>query len=167
MPLSSIRFCAALICIAVAVATPLSAQQGSIAFKGLKANGSQPVEITADGLSVDEKAGTAIFTGNILLVQGELRLSSDQLLVNYLDGDRRKIDRVTATGNVLLSTPSEAAKGQQAVYSLTSHSIEMTGNVVLTQNNNVMQGQKLNVDLTSGTGQMSGRVKTVLQPAGN
>ena len=143
------------------------AQQTAIAFKGLRAGAGQPVEITADSLSVDEQASNATFSGHVLAVQGDLKLASDTLLVTYVKGDKTKIDTLTADGQVLMSTPTEAAQGAKAVYSLTDRQIEMTGDVVLTQGTSVMSGNRLVVDLNSGTGHMDGRVKTILQPGGN
>ncbi|MBS0564356.1 MAG: LptA/OstA family protein [Proteobacteria bacterium] len=142
------------------------AQQTAIAFKGLKAGAGQPVEITADSLAVDEQASTATFTGHVLAVQGDLKLSSDSLLAVYVKGEKSRIDTLTATGNVLMSTPTEAAQGAKAVYSLTGRQIEVTGDVVLTQGTSVMSGNRLVVDLDAGTGHMDGRVKTLLQPGG-
>lgn len=148
-------------------ATGAFAQGTTIAFKGLRAGEGQPVEVTSDSLAVDQAAGTATFTGHVLVVQGDVRLSSDLLDVAYLGGDKTKIDSLTATGNVLLSTPTEAAKGQKAVYSLTGRTILMTGDVVLTQGQSVMSGQSLTVDLAKSTGTMTGRVRTVLQAPGS
>jgi lipopolysaccharide export system protein LptA len=156
---------AGILMLSLTLTLPADAQSGgAIAFKGLPAGAGQPVEITADSLSVSQADAQGTFSGNVLVVQGDLRLSADTLLVSYLDGDRKKIDKLTATGNVLLSTPTEAAKGAKAVYSLTTRQIDMTGDVLLTQGDSVMSGNSLTVDLASGTGQMNGRVKTILQP---
>ena len=62
--------------------------------------------------------------------------------------------------------PTEAAKGQKAVYSLSGRTILMTGDVVLTQGQSVMSGQSLAIDLAKSTGTMNGRVRTVLQAPG-
>lgn len=143
------------------------AQETGLAFEGLRAGAGDPVEITADQLEVAQSASTAEFTGNVLVIQGGLRLSSDRLTVEYVQGDNTKIDRLIAEGHVLLSTPAEAAEATRAVYVLTSQELEMTGNVVLTQAGNVMSGEKLVVNIADGTGRMDGRVRTILQPAGN
>jgi len=84
--------------------------------------------------------------------------------VEYGKTDRKKIDRLHATGGVTLVSPTEAAEAKEAVYDVTSSNVVMTGDVLLTQGENVMSGQKLTVDLKTGTGQMDGRVRTVLQP---
>ncbi len=144
-----------------------AAQEAQVAFKGLRAGAGQPVEITADVLTVSQKDATATFTGNVLVIQGELRLSADEMLVVYVEGDKTRIDRLLASGNVLLATSTEAAEAATATYSLTTSEIEMAGEVLLTQGDSVISGQKLIVDLTTGTGRMEGRVKTILQPGGN
>lgn len=147
-------------------ATPGAAQETAIAFKGLKAAAGQPVEITADSLTIDQNSQTAVFKGNVLVIQGDMRLKAAELLVDYAKGDNSKIDRLTASGGVLLASPSEAVEADEAVYSLNTREIEMSGDVLLTQNQSVMSGQVLFVNLAEGTGRMEGRVKTILNPGG-
>jgi lipopolysaccharide export system protein LptA len=146
------------------LAVSAAAQEAQIAFKGLRAAADAPVEITADTLELSDQDQTAVFKGNVVMIQGDVRLSAKEVLVDYAKGDKAKIDRLTATGGVLLASPSEAAEAEQAVYSLTSREIEMTGNVLLTQGQSVMSGQTLVVNLDAGTGRMEGRVKAVLSP---
>jgi lipopolysaccharide export system protein LptA len=148
-------------------APPATAQEATVAFQGLKAGAGQPVEITADELEVIDKDGQARFTGNVVVIQGDLRLSAQELVVDYVRGEQGKIDQLRATGDVLLSTPSEAAEAAEATYSMTDSQIDMSGDVLLTQGDSVITGQHLVIDLNAGTGRMEGRVKTVLQPGGN
>lgn len=144
------------------LATPVAAQQ--VAFGGIKADARAPVEVTADSLNVNQADGTAVFTGNVLVVQGGLRMQAATIRVGYAPDDRTKIQTMTATGGVTLVSPTEAAESKEAVYDVAGGSVVMTGDVLLKQGQNVMSGQKLTVDLRSGTGQMDGRVKTILQP---
>lgn len=143
------------------------AQETVLAFEGLRAASAEPMEITADRLEASQKDLTAIFTGNVQVSQGGLHLSADSVRVSYSPGEQKQIDQMLASGNVLLSTPSEAAQAAQATYSLKDQLLVMEGDVLLTQAGNVISGNMLTVDVTSGTGRMDGRVKTVLQPAGN
>ena len=140
------------------------AQSGEVAFKGLRAGAGLPVEITANQLDVSQKDETAVFTGDVVAIQGEMRLSSQKLVVEYVKGDKTKIDTLHATGNVLLATSTEAAEAEAALYTLTSGMLELTGNVLLTQATGTISGQKMVIDLNTGIGRMDGRVKTVLQP---
>lgn len=149
------------------LAAAASAQEATIAFSGLKANAGEPVEITADQLEMAQQSNDALFTGNVLVRQGDIRLASATLRVVYADANRSQIDRMIAEGDVLLTSPTEAAEARQAVYTLGAGEIEMTGDVLLTQAGNVMSGEKLIVDIEAGAGRMEGRVKTILQPQGN
>lgn len=151
----------ALLCLGL-LPGPVLAQQ--IALGGIRADAKAPVEVTADSLAVNQTDGTATFTGNVLVVQGGMRLKAAVVDVEYDPKDRSKINRMHATGGVTLVSPDEAAEAKEAVYDVAASSVVMTGDVLLTQGKNVMSGQKLTVDLKTGTGQMDGRVRTVLQP---
>jgi lipopolysaccharide export system protein LptA len=138
--------------------------QNQIAFGAIKADPTRPVEVTADSLSVNQADGSATFTGNVLVIQGPMRLSAGEVAVVYAAGDQRRIERLTATGGVTLVSGADAAESREAVYTIDNGQVVMTGDVLLTQGSNVISGQKLTVDLKSGTGSMEGRVKTVLTP---
>lgn len=143
-------------------ATGAFAQGAQVAFGGLKQDASLPVEVTADALEVNQSDGSAIFTGNVLIGQGDMRLSATKVRVEY--NATGGIDRMHATGNVILVSGGEAAEAAEAVYTIETASVVMTGNVILTQGQNALSGQKLLVDLTTGTGRMEGRVSTIFNP---
>lgn len=140
---------------------PAAAQQ--IAFAGLRGDTKAPVEVTADSLAVNQADGTATFTGNVLIVQGQMRLSAGEVNVEY-GADHSKIAKLHATGGVTMVSASEAAEAKEALYAVEDGTVVLSGDVLLTQGENVLSGQKLTVDLATGTGQMEGRVRTVLQP---
>ncbi|MBE3638948.1 lipopolysaccharide transport periplasmic protein LptA [Mangrovicoccus algicola] len=127
-----------------------------------------PVEVTSDQLELDQTAGTALFTGDVLVVQGEMRLAAPRILVEYArlpDGSLGEdVDRITATGGVTMVTPDEAAEAEEAVYSPVTEEVVMTGDVLLTQGPNTLNGTRLVIDLATGTGRMEGRVRTVITP---
>lgn len=145
---------------------PGAAQQ-QVAFGGLRADTKAPVEITSDTLHVDQETGLAVFSGNVFASQGEMRMSTAELTVEYMGDDRSKIHFLRAAGDVVLVSPTEQAQSDKAVYDVTTGQMVMTDNVLLTQGGSVMSGARLDVDLETGTGQMQGRVRTVLQPGGN
>ncbi len=144
------------------------AQNAGITFGDAAHDVSQPIEIVSDSLSLDQSSGVAVFSGNVLVVQDALRLSADQIEVNYVvengnaTGD---IDTMTASGNVLLVNGDETAKGAKAVYAVRDDIIVMTGDVLLSQGSSALSGEKLVVNLGDSTGVMEGRVRTILQPA--
>lgn len=146
------------------------AQNATVAFGGLKHDNTLPVEITADELTVDQSNGTAVFIGNVVAGQGEMRLTAARVRVQYATQNGQptgRIDRLFATGGVTLVNGPEAAEAREATYAVGSGEVVMTGDVVLTQGANALAGEKLTVDLTTGTGRMSGRVRTIFQTGNN
>jgi len=146
------------------------AQGAQVAFGGLKQDPTLPVEVTADQLRVNQADGTAIFTGNVVVGQGQMRLSADRVQVEYAAQNSKAtghISRLRAEGNVVLVSGAEAAEAQTAIYTIDSGNVVMTGNVVLTQGENALSSQRMVVDLTSGVATMEGRVKSILKTGGN
>ncbi|WP_343116304.1 lipopolysaccharide transport periplasmic protein LptA [Ostreiculturibacter nitratireducens] len=160
-----IRAIAAL-CVFVLTALPALAQGTGVSFGGIRADTTQPVEVSADQLAVNQNDGTATFTGNVIVGQGEMRLSAAEVRVEYATGDQRKIERLHATGGVTLVSGADAAEAAEAVYTIDTGVVVMTGSVLLTQGQSAISGEKLTVDLNSGTGVMEGRVRTILQTGG-
>jgi lipopolysaccharide export system protein LptA len=124
-----------------------------------------PVEVTAETLSVDQDGGTAVFRGDVLIVQGEVRLSAPEVRVVYGEaGDT--IRRLEASGGVLLVSGEDAAEAQRADYDVESGRIVMSGEVLLTQGRATVASGRMEVDLETGRAELAGRVRTVLQPQG-
>jgi len=139
------------------------AQGTAVPFGGFEADPTLPVEITADTLDVDQSTGAAEFKGNVLVGQGEMRLSAQRVLVIYNE-EESAIERLEATGEVLLVNGEDAAEADRADYTIDSGVIVMTGDVLLSQGPNVLSSQKMTVNLATGTAQMVGRVRTILNP---
>ena len=139
------------------------AQETSVAFGTAPADPGQPVEVTADSLDVNQADGSAEFTGDVLVIQGEMRLTADRVFVVY-DREASRIARLEATGGVVLVNGPDAAESDRAEYSIDDGVIVMTGNVLLTQGPSALRSDRMTVNLTTGTAQMAGRVKTILNP---
>lgn len=149
----------------VLLAPALAGAQTNINLGGIAADPTAPVEVTADSLTVDQATGTAIFSGNVLIGQGDLRVAAQQVQVVY-DGDTGDITLLLATGNVTFVTETEAAEAETADYNLRAGTLTMTGNVLLTQGASAISAERMTVNLTEGTAQMDGRVRTVFQRQG-
>lgn len=157
-----VRFPGTLAAALLAVCLPtLAAAQ--VAFGGAQQDRTLPVEVTSDNLSVNQNDNTALFTGNVVIAQGEMRLSAPRVLVIYL-ADRSGIEALEATDGVTLVSGTDAAEALRADYNVVNGKIELRGNVLLIQTDNAITGEMMTVDLNAGTAQVSGRVKTVLQP---
>ena len=144
---------------------PASAQTATVGFGAGNFDNSAPVEVAADSLEVDQATGRATLTGNVVIAQGELRLSANIVTVDYAITDgTRTIERLNATGDVLIVAGEDAAEGQEAVYTLGTSDIQLSGDVVVTQAGNTLAGDRLSINLDSGAGTVTGRVRTTLQP---
>ena len=152
--------------ISVMSLAPVAQAQGTdISFGVLKTDTSQPVDVTADTLDVDQENGSALFKGNVLIVQADMRLSADSVLViNKTEGSG--IERLEARGNVLLVSGEDAAEAQEADYTIDSGNVVMRGNVLLTQAGNTLGAQNMTVNLATGKATLSGRVRTTLGGTG-
>lgn len=154
------------VCFFLSLMSSAIAQGTNVAFGAIKQDTSAPVEATADNLSVDQNTGTATLTGNVLIGQGEMRLTAAKVLVVYRS-ERAGIARLEATGGVTLVSGPDAAEAQNADYDVDRGTIVMTGDVLVTQGQSALTADRMTVNLVDGTAQMSGRVKTILQTGQN
>ncbi|MGR3493730.1 lipopolysaccharide transport periplasmic protein LptA [Citreimonas sp.] len=147
---------------ATLVAFPFVASAQQVAFGSMQQDTSAPVEVTADQLSVSQSDGTATYSGDVVIVQGDMRLAAPQVLVVYSE-EAGRIDRLEATGGVTLVSGEEAAEAERADYDIEGGTVTLSGDVLLTQGDNALTAQSMVVDLDTGMAEMSGRVRTVLQ----
>jgi lipopolysaccharide export system protein LptA len=129
---------------------------GALAQQGMVLDTNQPVEIIADTLEVLQAQQKAIFSGNVLATQGDINMKSDKMVVYYHNASATEsapgegIHRIEAFGNVLFTTPSETAQGDNGVYHVDTNTIDLTGNVLLTREKNVLKGTKLTYNIATG-----------------
>jgi lipopolysaccharide export system protein LptA len=148
-----------LVCLPVA----LAAQGARVAFGPSEQDRSQPVEVTSESLNVNQTDNTAVFEGDVVIAQGQMRLAAPRVLVVYLE-DRSGIERLEATGGVTLVSGEDAAEAARADYNITTGMIELRGEVLLVQGQSAITGDEMLVDTGAGTARVTGRVRTVLQP---
>ncbi|WP_439522511.1 LptA/OstA family protein [Marivita sp.] len=148
------------------LATAANAQGTEVAFGTVQQDTSLPVEVSADALSVSQNDGSALFTGNVIIGQGEMRLTAPRVLVFYTE-NQSGVERLEATGGVTLVNGDQAAESDTAEYEVNRGTIRMLGNVLLTQGANTLVSDSMDVDLENGTAQMAGRVRTVFQSGDN
>lgn len=151
--------------LSLVLSLPAAAQ--TVAFGGARADTSAPVEVTADSLRVNQDTGEAVFTGNVLIGQGEMRLSAASVTVVYAEGGQQRIQTLNATGGVTLVSGPDAAEASEAVYDVAGGTIVLTGDAIVARGDSVLAGDRIEVNLKDGSANVSGRVRTVLQPGGN
>ena len=151
------------------VAGAAVAQSANIALGTSAFDRTQQVEVSADELSIDQSSGEAVFAGNVLVVQGEVRMSAGRVAVIYAqnDGATNGISSLQATGGVTFVTANDAVEAREATYSVEQGTVQLSGDVILTQGQNAISGERLVVDLNSGQGRMEGRVRTIFTPSGD
>lgn len=154
--------------LALGLTLPADAQdQGTnVAFAGLKTDISQPVQVDADQLSVSQTDDTATFSGNVVVVQGDMKLQAGTVTIHY-STDRKAIESLRADGGVTLAAGTDAATAESAEYLPDTGDLTLIGHVVLTQGQAAISGEELVLSLESGLGTMSGRVTTIFTPGNN
>jgi lipopolysaccharide export system protein LptA len=122
--------------------------------------------VAADNLAVDQDTGKAVFSGNVVIVQGDMKVSAANVEVLYAAATGN-IARLVATGGVTFVTATEAAEAQNADYDLEGGFLTLTGDVLVTQGQSAVSADKMVVNVADGSAVMEGRVRTVLQQGQN
>jgi lipopolysaccharide export system protein LptA len=124
------------------------------ALKGHNSNA--PVDVAADRIEVQDRADRAIFSGNVVVRQGELTLTAPRLTVAYSSGGGVQLRRIDASGGVTVKSPSETARGNVGIYDTQARIITLIGDVSLVQRDAHVNGGRLVIDLDSGRAVMDG-----------
>lgn len=154
----------------------------------------EPISIESDHLEVFDKEQKAVYTGNVVVVQGETTMKSGRMVVFYLRnstdntagkpaspapapaaasgpdlGGGTSLRKVEAFDGVTIVSKDQIATSREAVYDKDTNRMILTGDASLTQNGNVTKGEKVVYDLTTGVAVVeasptSGRVKSLLVP---
>ena len=134
--------------------------QTSLSVGGFSSNPDEPIEMTADKLTVSQSDGSARFDGNVVIAQGNIKIMAQLVVVTYLESGG--IDQLSASGGVTVVTQTESAEAEFADYDLSSHSLALSGDVLLTQGQSMISSDTMNINLTTGAAVIEGRVRTVL-----
>jgi len=150
---------------AILLGSGVAAAQGNVS--ALKGHDSKaPIDLSADRAEAQDRADRAIFAGNVIVKQGELTLRTARLTLAYANDNGIDINRIDASGGVVVTSPSETARGDFAVYDLNEGLITMVGNVRLERGGSFLSGGRLTIDLDSGRAVMDGGLRGVNQSGG-
>lgn len=116
-----------------------------------------PVNYAADRIEVQDKTKRVVLSGNVDITQSDLRMQAARTTVAYRNAGDIQIDRIDATGGVMVNRGGESARGDVAVYDFNRNIITMTGNVALRRNGDTLNGGRLVIDLDSGLSSVDGR----------
>jgi lipopolysaccharide export system protein LptA len=124
-----------------------------------KHDANAPINISADKFLADSNSKTGTWSGNVVVVQGDMRMRSNSVRLNVVGKDN-KPDKIFATGNVVVDSPnSGTVTGDNGVYDVVARTVTMTGKVVLTRQKDVMRGSQLTVNLETGVATLGGGAK--------
>ena len=171
-------------------ATPKKAAAGVPLLPG--SGSKEPVNIAADKLDFLNKENKLIYTGNVVVVQGDSTLKASKLNIDLQKdasggatapatppaaadasapgAGNSSVRHMEADGPVTLISKDQVGTGDHATYDKGENKVYMNGNVTLSQGTNVTTGDRLIYDMTSGQAQVfsgqtnNGRVMSVFTP---
>jgi len=148
----------------------------------LESDAGAPIEIAADQLDIDDRQGTAVYTGSVDMQQGSMTLKAAR--VDIQRGSNGQVDQVTAKGGggeraYLEQQPGpdkELVKGwgDTVIYHAAERRVELIGNAELHQAGDTFDGAYVEYYLDSrrvqaragqdSEGNSDGRVRMTLTP---
>ncbi len=154
----------------LAGALPLGAaaqqQQPTSGLAGVKLSNSLPIQIESDKLEVHDLESTALFTGNVSVIQGPTLLKAGKMTVFYTKNDKDKpaapmgssgIDRMEVADKVYIKSDDQVATGDFGTFDMKTEIFTLSGTqVVLTQGPNVLVGCKVIVQMRTGLANVDG-----------
>jgi lipopolysaccharide export system protein LptA len=137
----------------------------------------QPIELEADGVEFDEGRNRSIYRGNVILVQGSLRLEADRVIVQHRD---RQPARIIAEGRPVRfqQQPDDQdglirGRALRTEYVVDSEEVVLIGDALLTQGNDSFRSDRIVYDRVGArikagaAAQGSERVRITITPPQN
>jgi len=95
--------------VGLALAAPVAAVAAELGSRNL------PIELNADQAEMDGRTGVGVYTGNVIMTQGERRITGDRMTVHTVNGrelDYVEVDGQPATWRTLPEGGGEVVRGQ-------------------------------------------------------
>lgn len=142
----------------------------------------EPIKIDANKLDVFDKEGRAVFTGDVVAVQGESTMKCTIMTVFYEQRDQNggqpvpaaqgtddsAIKKIDCKGPVTIVSRTQVATGENATFDRGSNKIMLTGNATLSDGPNVTRGERVLYDINTGVANIEttpgGRVRALFVP---
>tara|TARA_Y100001935_G_C17311708_1_gene517019 strand:- start:3433 stop:3915 length:483 start_codon:yes stop_codon:yes gene_type:complete len=132
----------------------------------------QPINLTANSADMDEGKEISVYKGNVVVLQGSMRLMANEVTVFH---PNRKAQKIIATGAVKFSQKKLngemiRAKANKANFFVTSELLELTGDASLTQSGDTMKSDRITYDRVKhkvkagNVAKGKERVKITIQP---
>ncbi|MGH8596412.1 MAG: lipopolysaccharide transport periplasmic protein LptA [Gammaproteobacteria bacterium] len=157
---------------------------GDLAY-ALATDVEQPIEIEADFAELDDQAGRTTYTGNVVVVQGTMRMTGEKLIANF-DENRQLVDVYLEGKPAYFKQTPDGGKqdiegeGLQIEYHQKKSLLYLIDQASLKQGERLFEGYRINYDTersiitgrgtdagvqTASEGQPNrGRVKVIIPP---
>lgn len=124
-----------------------------------------PIDLAADKGFYDQKTGVAVYEGNVVVEQAEMKVWSDKLVILLKEGAAEHIEAEGKPVKFEYKGQDELIKGQakRVDYEVVTTLVTLTGNAVVTQGDDKVTGDKLTYNLEKETIGGS-RIKMTFQP---
>jgi lipopolysaccharide export system protein LptA len=150
------------------------AQQASSKMAGLELSNDKPIQIESDKLEIRQQENKAVFTGNVLVVQGTTTLRAGHMVVYYtgsggsISSGNADIKTIDVSEKVYLESGEQQATADTGTFDMAAQTFVLKGDkVVLSEGANVFTGCQLTVLMETGEAQLEscgGRVQIQLDP---
>ena len=129
--------------------------------------------ITAsDSLEYWKGEQIAVARGNARAVRGTDQIDADELKAEMSESQdgQMQIDNLAATGNVVITTPTDIARGDHGLFDRQTNMATLSGSVRLTRGQNQLSGDFAEVNLDTGVSRLlsqpgaDGRVHGIFSP---
>lgn len=135
-------------------ALAFASQAGAQGVSGF--NSDQPVNYAADQIELEDKQNRVVLSGDVVINQGDLKLTAARTTVSYTNNGGVKIQRIDATGGVVVTRGNERASGAAGVYDFNRRVIVLSGGVRLQRGTDTLNGGRLTMDLKTGLSTVDG-----------
>jgi len=166
-----------------AASAQVGAKERAVGFGNFGAS-KEPIKIDADRLDVFDKEGRAVFSGNVVAVQGDSTMNCTLMTVLYEQrrqggeqqaaapgpqgADDSSIKKIDCKGPVTIVSKTQVATGENATFDRVANKIFLTGNAALSDGPNVTRGERVVYDLNTGVANVEtkpgGRVRALFVP---
>lgn len=102
----------------------------------------EPIVITSQMLTADNKKDVAVFEGSVVAKSGDTVINCDKMEVYYSDS-KEKITKIRALGNVKVNKKERAIFSKEATYFWQEDKIVFTGEPKAVEGENVITGTEI------------------------
>ena len=132
-------------------------------FGSIANDRNEPISFSSNSLSFNQETGTSEMKGSVSIIQGNTVLSSDYAEVSF-NVDTNELERFYASGNVVLKSGNDIARGNEAIYSFIEGHLTFLGEVHFSQSGSTIKADKAVINTETGSASMTGNVQTTLLP---